>query len=97
MTDTNENKSQRYYITKYALTMGILVRDLEPAPTDGYAGYYQPITRMWEGFNIDVDCFLDKYKAIAKAELMKKRAIDNANKKIRKLEAMTSHLEFNEE
>ncbi|MGX1958420.1 hypothetical protein [Serratia proteamaculans] len=75
------------YITRYALTAGIIKREGEIADSGSFR-YKDP--EAWGTSNIwHTDYRLTEAEALAKAEDMRKKKIASLKKQIAKLEAMT--------
>lgn len=96
MTDINENKTQRYYITKYALTMGIVRKEMRTTSTKGYVMCPRK-QGMSSYYKVRKDCFFKKNKAIAKVEQMRHNVIDTTNRTLQRLQKMTNHREIRED
>jgi hypothetical protein len=77
----------KVYITKYALTRGILERE---GVIDEEDGYVRVENGGWGGssdlFYLDKNAFTSKEEAIAKAEELRLKKIENLKKQIKKLE-----------
>lgn len=77
----------KVYITKYALTQGILEKDLEVSP----AYYNDKIFYATEGFysyRIGTEAFLNIEDARKNAEERKLKKIESLKKQIKKLETL---------
>lgn len=72
------------WITKYALTQGILEREVE----DRGGGLVKDISSYIPSYYHKKDYCLDKESAIAKAEEMRQKEIISLKNKIEKLEKM---------
>jgi len=79
------------YITKYALTQGIIEVEAKVVQTDH--GVDNIVSFSLPGFCSQYcskpDWHTDRIAALTKAELMRLKAISNLNKKLRKLEQLT--------
>jgi hypothetical protein len=77
-----------YYLTKYALTKGILEVQSNEPPTKNDDIHYQH--KNWHEFScyakFDEEIFNTKEEAIAKAEEMRCKKIESLKKQIQKLE-----------
>ena len=73
------------WVTKYALTNGILVRNGTHLTTEDETEYFYegPLFARW-----NIDAFATEEKAIDRANDMRLRKIESLKKQIRKLEAL---------
>ena len=80
----------KVWITKYALTQGIIEADTEKISNDGYCHAYwaDKSGHKYDSFLNQRYYEKDKESAIAKAEEMRKKKIASLKKQIEKLERM---------
>lgn len=74
-----------HFITKYALTEGIKVRDDLREDEDGYA-YGRP---GFEMFKLGRDCFRDHDAAVKAAEKMRGKKVASLEEQIARVRALT--------
>lgn len=79
-----------FYVTKYALTKGILSADF-PAPDEGEGYVYGKLTdeHMPTCYYLDIDTFPSLEAAKINAEKRRRNKIDSLKKQIAKLEKLT--------
>lgn len=91
-----QEKNKVIYITKWALTKGILKREAEVNLDELQMGRYA--YAYVEGLDglicIGQDAFFTLEEAIAKAEDIRKRKIDQVKKKLEKLKKMTFEVKW---
>ena len=84
MTDT-------YYLTKYALTSGVIYKVQCNHPPSGL-GYITPMDR-WQSYKIGSAAFADPSAAMKRAEAARTKKIDGLRKQIAALEKLTFTVE----
>ena len=81
----------KYYITKYALSDGILFEECSESISEGYVHIvgYNNRTRILDSFlKLDVDAFETFEEARRKAETMRNKKIESLKKQLERLEKL---------
>lgn len=81
----------KVYITKYALTTGIIEREVEVANHCSTMVSFKNEHNYFESYH-KPDWFETKVEAITRAELMKTKKIESLKKQIKKLEKLQFEL-----
>lgn len=76
----------RYFISKYALTVGIKERELRPSSSD--PNYLYPADGGWTPLKLGRDAFETREEAVAAANAARDKKVASLRKQLAKLEKL---------